>query len=37
MLKKGVAGVGDDDNEWEPVEPITSLFDSISRYCGFNG
>ncbi len=29
MLQKGVDEVGEDDDEWEPVEPITSSFDSI--------
>jgi hypothetical protein len=30
-LQKGVVEVGEDDDEWEPVEPITSPCDSIFR------
>jgi hypothetical protein len=32
MLQNGVDEVGEDDDEWEPVEPITSLCDSFSGY-----
>jgi hypothetical protein len=32
MLQKGVDEVGEDDDEWEPVEPITSPYDSVSGY-----
>ncbi len=31
-LQKGVEDVGEDDDEREPVEPITSPCDSVSGY-----
>jgi hypothetical protein len=37
MLKKGVVDDGDDDDEWELVEPIISPCDGISGYLGLGG
>ncbi len=37
MLKKRVVDDGDDDDEWEPVEPITSLCDGVLGYWGLGG
>ncbi len=36
MLQKGVYGAGEDDDEWEPVKPITSPGDSVSGYWGLS-
>jgi hypothetical protein len=35
-LQKGVDEVGDDDDEWESVEPITSPCDSVLGYWGLS-
>ncbi len=32
MLQKGADDVGEDNDEWEPVEPITSPCDSVLKY-----
>ncbi len=32
MLQKGVDDVSEDDDDWEPVKPITSPCDSVSGY-----
>ncbi len=35
-LQEGVNEVSEDDDEWEPVEPITSPCDSVLGYWGLS-